>query len=173
MLRSLIKKEMREHLFVAAGGLLASLALVAVFMRAPEQLRPLQYIPYPLPVGLATNQFAGWHTALCCILGLVLGALMTWKESAKKTWHFLIHRPVEKRRILQAKLLAGTLLYLSALAVPYAFLAVWSAVPGHFPAPFTIDYLFPGLESLVRGLGIFYAAFLCGVYEAKWTRVLP
>lgn len=190
MLWALTKKELREHFPLAAIGLAGGLFVAGLYARSGE-LYPgysssllwrmlgagsQSWFAYnELPVPIAYRSYLGKLGLVCYGLALLLGFLMSWKEEVKRTWHFLWHRPVRRGQVLGAKLLAGALLYLPAGAAPFAFLAYWCSVPGHFPAPWAIELIYPGVEVIARGYVVFLGAFLCGIRPAKWyaTKFVP
>jgi ABC-type transport system involved in multi-copper enzyme maturation permease subunit len=180
MFKALVKKELREHLPAAGAALAASLLLLAYYMRLP--MRGSGYgsgwyqVTYNyLPVPVASGAYVSGLAAVAFAAALLLGFLMSWKESVRKTWSFLLHRPVSRAQVLGAKLTAGALLYTAAVALPFALLAVWCMVPGNYPAPWDPEYLLPGVEVLCGGAVLFLGAFLCGVRRARWyaTRFAP
>jgi hypothetical protein len=192
MLRGLIKKELREHFPIGIAGFVFSVLLLVPgvsglrvghrheFGFLWDSLTFTRFtgdsLGSPtLPVPIAHSGYLTALSLIACAVGLWLGIAMSFREEVKGTWAFLIHRPVARSHIIGAKLLGACALYAGAVAIPYAALALWCAVPGNCPAPWAVDYLFPGLDILARGAIIFLGAFLCGVRPARWyaTRFVP
>ena len=191
MIRALLKKELREHFLLAVVGLALAIVAVALHLQPPARLSAhfteasLWRIALggsvwgsyyrELPVPITDGSYLGKLAVLCYLLGGGLGFLISWKEELRKTWPFLLHRPVRRSEVLLAKLSAGAILYLPATLVPFLFLCWWSSVPGHYPAPWCFEFVYPGLELIARGYVIFLGAFVCGCREAKWhgTRLAP
>lgn len=162
MLRALVAKELREHTWVAivavsAGSALATLAV-----------RPVGAVEVPL----RQAHYLDTLTMLSIGYGLLLGFALTWKEELRKTWPFLIHRPPGRDLILGAKLLSGLALYFFPVALPVVYVAVLSATPGRYAAPFVAhDILWPA-EALLRGLALMLGAFAAGLWSGR-ARLLP
>lgn len=191
MFRALMKKELREHFPVAALGLALGLVAVVLHLQPPSQLgghytgasvwrfalqgslRGSETLELPTPI--AHGAYLGKLALLCYAVGGGLGFLMSCKEDFRKTWSFLLHRPVKPSVVLLAKLAAGTTLYLVATVVPFLLLCWWSSVPRHYYAPWAPELMYPGLDLIARGCLIFLGAFLSGAREARWygTRLAP
>ncbi|MCY3019429.1 MAG: hypothetical protein NTW87_10445 [Planctomycetota bacterium] len=169
MLWTLIKKELHEFSPVAAIGLVLS------FLSPLLIVQSAHYYGEKAGSLLAMNSYRDCHLVFCCGVGVLLGFMMSWKESLKKTWHFLIHRPASKSQILEAKLLGGLILYLGAVGLPFLFLTVRSTVLGAHSSLWATEYVYPGLAALAKGLLLYLAAFLCGLRDARWygTRFVP
>lgn len=91
-------------------------------------------------------------------MALLLGYLQVATESKHGTEAFLLHQPVGRGRILAAKLIAGLLLYLSALLAPFASYVFWVASPwGHF-GPFRWEMAYPALIQIIAALLAYPAA---------------
>ena len=191
MFRTLLKKELREHIAVAAAGFAAGALAMAVHLPPPISYEPQllhasmwtaltpgatwPYVSRELVIPLGDAYYLGKLTYVCYGLALALGFLMSWKETVRQTWAFLQHRPTWRGQVLTAKLLAGAILYVGPLLPPFLFLAYWSSVPGHYPGPWAIELVYPGLETMTRGYVLFLGAFLCGIRPARWyaTRFVP
>jgi hypothetical protein len=191
MFKALFRKELREFLGIGVAGLAVSVLVAAMFgpLSVPWSPDALNYhnvgwdlgydsiarTKLELPVPVSSRMYLSALSVLACGMGLLLGLAMSWKEDIKRTWPFLLFRPVTRSQVIGAKLLAALALYCAALAVPFALLAVWCAVPGNTPAPWSADYLYPGLDTLARGLVVLLGAFLSGLRPARWygTRFAP
>jgi len=173
MLRALMLKELRETAWIALVALAAHMAFVAncagyrvlVFWRTTSSIE----IPF------LTSYFVPTFCLVSIALAVALGLRQTAFESGRGTWLFLLHRPASMRRVLAAKLVVGTGLYLVCGLVAILSYAGWAAMPGKHASPFmwwmTAEaWKAWGLISIV-----YLGAFLAGIRPARWfgTRLLP
>lgn len=180
MITTLVRKELREHWMILGVGLFASLALSAVFLRPPLyssfDYSPTLWIRSSLPVPIVNAGYQKYFYVVCYSVAVLLGLLMTWKETVRKTWPFLLHRPVTRTEVFSSKLIAGAMIYLVSVGLPFGLLALWSSIPGNFPAPWCADYLLPGITTLTCGYALFLAAFVVGMwpggYVARFTPLI-
>lgn len=191
MFKALLKKELKEHFPLAAIGFVAGVVSLAVHIRPISLIdmnvysagvwRMLASVasslhPYErLPVPIVSPAYLGKLALISYVLALGLGVSLTWKEEIKKTWAFLLHRPVTRGQLLGVKLCAGIGLFLSAVTIPYLLFALWSFIPGKYPAPWCRQFLYPGIEIIVRGCAVFLGSFLMGLRKGRWygSRILP
>ena len=126
-MKQIILKELREQYKVALIGM-ALLAGMLIFALASygnqleeimqsrgngDNFQPLMHAEVLTQVGF-----------FCAIFGTLLGWLQIRAEHQPDLWAFLVHRPVKRTRILQGKVAAGLLLYVSAAGLPLLGLIV-------------------------------------------------
>ena len=80
----------------------------------------------------------------------------------------LLHRPLSPSWIFIGKLLTGAGLYLVAMSLPLAVYGMWTAMPGHMPAPFRWQALLPWLADILTGVVYYSAGTLMGVRPGRW-----
>lgn len=169
---TLIKKELRGSWPLGVFMFLAGL-MSAIYIIRSQDTSNWNWGRIPLPL-LSENFIAllSWVSALG---GIALGVWLTLREDVGKTWPFLIHRTTTRGAILSSKLICAAILYFGALLPPFALIAVVSATPGNFPAPWSILFIFPGLGIILGGFALLLATMLCCLRRAKWygSRFLP
>jgi ABC-type transport system involved in multi-copper enzyme maturation permease subunit len=173
MWKALIWKELRETLGITALALAAFLALVASKIGVAMPIfnwRQAEFVPFLLP-----DTFIGEYLVVAVLFAAALGMRQTVGESARGTWLFLLHRPMDRRRILALKLAAGLGIYFLVGALPILAYALWAAAPGTHAGPFawwmtTDAWAAWSLTGLV-----YLGAFLAGFRPGRWfgTRLLP
>lgn len=127
------------------------------------------------PVPLLSNTFLFSLNWLTAIGGITIGAWLVFREDLGKTWPFLIHRPVSSSTLLAAKVATAAALYFAALLIPLSLMTLACAF-GRYPAPWSIQYVFPGFGIVLGGFAFTMATMLCGLrHDAKWyvSRFLP
>lgn len=174
----LIKKELREHAPVAALGLAVGLLLTVYHAaRGARFVRDggTSWADSSLTPPIARGNYQGSLIVICGAIAFALGFFLAWKEEWKGTWAFLLHRPVTRGQVLLSKLSAGAILYTGATMLPYGLTALWSALPGNYPTPWSAHYLLGGVAIWLSGLVVLVAALLAGLRPARWyaTRFAP
>lgn len=173
MWKAMVFKELRETGWMALLALALGLWLVI-------SLTGTSLVPYFGSGRGATIPFVGdgfysYFAYLCAGLTIALGFRQTATESLRNTWQFLLHRPVDRRRLVVAKLLTGAALYLAVLAVPVLLYAWWASAPGHHASPFRWSMTLPVWQLWLSMTAIYLAAFLSGLRPGRWfgSRLLP
>ncbi len=113
--------------------------------------------------------------ASIALVGAGLGLWQTISESSRQTWLFLLHRPVERSRLIVAKWAYG-FTCVSLLVGLALGLGLWlSARPGSRPAPFDWISVIPWWLGLATLTLVYSGAFLVGIRTASWrgSRLLP
>lgn len=106
------------------------------------------------------------------------GAIALWQtmgESFRGTWVFLLHRPIPRRDIFLVKIAVGLSVTLLSTLVPILLYLWWAMTPGMHASPFKLWMTRVSLLSCLGFLPIYFAAFLCGIREARWyvSRFFP
>ncbi len=88
---------------------------------------------------------------------------------------FLLHRPIERWRLVGTKLLVGLVLLWTMCALPVVVLGLWAVVPGNQAAPFFWSMTLESWRAIFSVSIVYLGAFLSGVRPARWfgTRLLP
>jgi ABC-type transport system involved in multi-copper enzyme maturation permease subunit len=146
---------------------------------AIDVLRLSQIKMYPAGYGqtfsLCGESPPGLGTLAIALVGAGLGLWQTISESSRQTWLFLLHRPVERSRLIIAKWAYGftCVSLLGGLALG---LGLWlSARPGSRPAAFDWISVIPWWQGLATLTLVYSGAFLVGIRTASWrgSRLLP
>jgi hypothetical protein len=172
MQRALLIKEFRE---LALWGLLAlvglSLAFISCAGTNPFTLQPNWSGEIPF-IGPSAKWLLQWIGLLAAV---VFGFRQTLGETLLGTWPLLLHRTVDRRRIIALKLLVGTAVLLVATLLPFLGFAIWAAIPGTHASPFRWDFTGPTWIAWTGLPMAYFAAFLCGLRDARWlgSRLLP
>jgi hypothetical protein len=171
---ALVKKEIRQNLFIAVPGMfVVFLAFCHVLTSGglDSWVLPLRtHDPDPMPL-LSSRELA--VAAAYCLLGVVLGLVSPLFEAAseKNTWPLLLRLPISRGKILFGKALGGAASYLIAGVPPLVFAVIWVAIPGHYPGPFRIGMAAPAVVDLLLGLVGYSFALALGVRARKETAV--
>ncbi len=178
----LAAKELRENFVWALIAFV--IGMVVIFLRrAPGLLGPLsgvvlreaayRYPTYSLVLeGQTVVLPLLWPTemmAMFCVLwGVALGLAQTLPDAVRNTWQVLFTLPVTRFRVLGTKVATGVLLYLLSVGVPFVLLVWRAATPGHYPSPFRVWMLGPGLAAISCGLCAYAGALLTVMRPARW-----
>jgi hypothetical protein len=110
----------------------------------------------------------------CCLAGAI-ALWQTLGESFRGTWVFLLHRPIPRRDIFLVKIAVGISVTLLSTAIPLLLYAWWAATPGTHASPFAWWMTRDTCLMWLSFLPIYFAAFLCGIREARWyvSRFFP
>jgi hypothetical protein len=186
MYRALVRKELRQLLPLIVLAALAY-GYMTFLLCLPELRDDIRKVPILDPLSNVLGggrSFVGspFFTVfdmpfrfISVILAISAGFLQTLGESRMGTSLFWIHRPVSRTGLVGVKLAVGLTVYIVLAATPIIFCAIWSAIPGHFPAPFEWSMTYKAWWILLD-IGLLYlAAFLSGIRPARWfgSRLLP
>jgi hypothetical protein len=153
-MKSLIWKEWRENLRWAAVPPLLIL-LPMLLLGGPQE-----------PVFGTGGAFLMFLIA--ALSGAALGFVQVFFESRGDQRALLLHRPLSRSRIFLAKVIAGTGVYLLAQGIPFLFVQLWMATPGHMAAPYHWRAGLPWLADILAGLVYYFAGMLTAQREARW-----
>ncbi len=161
-MKTLVFKEWRENVNLAALGLLIYTLLLVILWRGyvEEATRLMQ----PLADSDLVSS-TGWF---CGIFGAVLGWLQIHNERRPDLWAFLLHRPLTRTQIFLGKTLAGLGLYAVAVGAPLLSYIMWVRWPGHVAAPFEPTMLRPVMAYVLIGIVFYFAGMLTGLRQARW-----
>ena len=166
MLKALALKELRE-LAPIAGPALCVYALIVARATGVEffffQFWPRSYNEVPF----VTDGFINQIVLVSICLAVALAIRQTIGESRRATWHWLLHRPIARERVMLVKLATGTALYLVCGALPILWYACWAAMPRKHPSPFYWSMTAEAWESWALAASLYFAAFLCGLWPAR------
>jgi hypothetical protein len=113
-------------------------------------------------------------TAMCIIAAVLLGLRQIYTERLHRTWALLVQLPIQREKIVYAKLLAGLTL-LGALFLPAGLLIAWRlSTPGVWPGPVYLMGFLPLLLNLLAGLACYQIILLTALAPLRWfgTRLL-
>ena len=171
MWKALAYKELRETLGLAAIAIVVYLLLVG-------SLTGLHTFPLNLrsdEIPFAGTGFVGYFVFLSVVLVIGLGLRQTIGESVRGTWLFLMHRPVERWKLVALKLAIGLAACLVSMALPILVYAWWAATPGTHASPFEWSMTLDSWRGWLSMTPLYFAAFLVGMRPARWfgSRLLP
>lgn len=166
MLKALALKELRE-LAPIAGLALCAYALIVARSTGVEffffQFWPRSYNEVPF----VTDGFTEMVVLVSACLAVAMAVRQTIGESRRSTWHWLLHRPLARKRIIFVKLAAGVAVYLVCGSLPILWYAGWAAIPRTHPSPFYWSMTADTWEAWALSLSLYFAAFLCGLWPAR------
>jgi hypothetical protein len=173
MLKTLLWKELRETLGIAA----AALVVYALFVSAEmgHSLLPVFNSRGTTSVPFVGDEFVPMFCFVSAGLAIALGLWQTAVESGRSTWLFLLHRPMGWRQLIGMKLAVGAAVYLVCAALPILAYAWWAATPETHPNPFYWWMTVWAWKAWIA-IGIVYlGAFLSGIRPGRWigTRLVP
>ena len=173
MLKTLAWKEGRELAPIVALGCLVQLylACTATGMQMGffdrESVGVIPFVGY--------DDAAERFFYVSGMLAFALGLWQTLFESSRGTFQFLLHRPVERNKLLATKLAVGGAATLLMAALPVVVYSVWAAAPGTHPSPFQWSMTAWCWQLVAQMLLVYLGAFLCGLRPGNWfgSRLLP
>jgi len=106
-------------------------------------------------------------------LGLSLGVRHFWIPYFTETWPFLLHRSVDRKTVLAAKLTAVTIAFVISLGPLWVCLYWYANRPQLFTMPQTARVFIEGWIFILLGLVVYLGTALSGLSTAKWytTRI--
>lgn len=162
---AIIQKEIREI------GWMGVIAMVMLgFTLSPlmgidilnARIMSPQYIPF------ADSSFPQMLALVGGVLAAALGYWQTLGESLRKTWLYLLHRPISLKEIIAVKLATGLCLLLVMTGIPIAVYLIWAIMPGTHASPFELWFTTEECRLWLMTPSIYFAAFLSGLREARW-----
>jgi hypothetical protein len=153
-MKSLLWKEWRENLKWAGLPALVIL-LPLLLLGGPDE-----------PMAGVTGAVLFFVTP--ATFGAVLGFLQVFFESRGDQRALLLHRPLSRSRIFLGKAVAGVVMYLLALGIPFVGVEAWMATPGHMAAPYQWGAGLPWLADILTGVVYYFAGMLTAQREARW-----
>lgn len=178
-MKGLLWKELRENRVLA---ILATLILIVLFFRSGlaainsaklvsmekggsiQMLQPLIAEDFLTPLAV-----------ICGLFGTILGWMQMFTERHRDLHAYLLHRPLTPSAIFRSKVMAGLLLYTTAMGLPLGLFILWTSLPGSVAAPFELPMILPALAYLMCGIVCYFTAMLVCVRNAKWqgSRIWP
>lgn len=161
-MKTLVLKEIRENLKLAALGVVIHTLLLVVQYRG--------YVASPASMSQPLAQWDLLFSTLwfCGIFGAVLGWLQIFNERRPDLWAFLLHRPMTRTQLFVGKSLAGMGLYAAVVGLPLAWFTAWALWPGHVAAPFEPRMLRPLAACVLSGMVWYFAGMVTGLRQARW-----
>ncbi len=173
MWKALAYKELRESLRIVSVALLCFVLVLGAVMGLPT-------LPFGSSGGGGAIPFVGgsflsWYVMIAGGLALGLGLGQSLGESPRGTWLYLLHRPVQRWKLIAWKLAVGGGLFLLVTLWPMLVYAWWAATPGRHASPFEWSMTLPCWQGWVSITPLYLGAFLTGLRPARWfgSRLLP
>ena len=170
-MKQLILKELREQFKVALIGLaLFSVMLALAFAGHGTSLQNAMWSQSVSESfqPLLRKEFLVQTSFFCGLFGTLLGWLQIWSEHHPDLWAFLVHRPIQRGKILQSKVVAGLLLYGVGAGLPLLGFVLLVSIPGQVAAPFTWPMALPLVAIFLVGMVHYLAGLLTGLRRARW-----
>lgn len=164
MYRALVRKELRELApWIGVAALLEIYVLcVATGVRVPLLSRPSALIPF------IQDLEAVWMLTIGGLLGLAMGLWQTGWESSRGTFQYLLHRPLERQRLIGVKLLVGVTAMLFVSGLPIGLYSLWAATPGTHDSPFAWSMTLWCWQFWLALPLLYLGAFLSGLHPLSW-----
>src|SRR6266850_5869501 len=174
-MKTIIRKELRENLKLAALGIVIfTLLILQSYHDSSSALQDMSSQPYGYAQiaekvqPLLASGFLTQTCFFCAIFGALLGWMQIFNERHRDLQAFLLHRPATRTEIFSAKAIAGSVLYLLTTALPLLCLLAWVRFPGHLAVPFEWRMAIPSLAYCLAGLVFYFAGMLTGLRQARW-----
>lgn len=164
MLKALVLKELREVAPIAGLALCAYTVIVARATGLELVFWPREYTA---TVPFVSDGFTEQITFISACLAVALAAKQTLGESWRSTWLWLLHRPLDRRRILTVKLATGAVVYLVCGALSIIWYSCWAALPRTHPSPFYWSMTAGAWDAWWLTGALYLAAFWCGLWPAR------
>ncbi len=176
---ALVRKEFRESLpwlilaaivFFAIGGFCLRAKAYQVDRNWDySNLSPGSMVePYWLTRSSPLAATGTWLLLTSIGLGLTLGVRQFWMPHFTGTWPFLLHRSVNRKTILAAKLTAATIAFAISLGTLWLFFYWYANRPELFTIPQTARIFIEGWIFILLGLVVYLGTALAGLSTAKW-----
>ncbi|HYO26414.1 MAG TPA: hypothetical protein VEQ85_15845 [Lacipirellulaceae bacterium] len=172
MNRALIVKELRECATAAAMAARGAIYTVwiytggAAFPGEPRGAWPLPFVDDDIyaPLLLVVGG-----------LGVALGFKQTALEDALGTYRYLLHRPIDRRRVFVVKAVVGLALVQAIGGAMILSYSLWAATPGTHPSPFFWSMTETAWRIWMVMPTVYLGAAISGLRPARWyaSRLLP
>jgi hypothetical protein len=187
MIRALAIKELRETAWIGLVGLGVYLLLVGM-IASPSLERSVAAVPglnvlvqsmyysfYGASLPFLGGRFLSAYACISVALVLALGYRQSVGETLGGTFCLLLHRPLDRTRVLVTKMAVGIGLFLVLAAVPVLVYAWWAATPGTHPSPFEWSMTYGSWKVWIAMPILYFGAFLSGLRPGRWrgTRLMP
>jgi hypothetical protein len=172
MNRALVIKELRE---CAPLGAIAALAAAWALCDLTGALSPWLGRPSPGVPFVQSDDPYGYLITIAGGLAVALGFKQTAWEEFRGTFHYLLHRPIDRRRVFLVKAAVGVALVQAVGAAVILIYGFWAATPGTHASPFFWSMTKQTWQIWFAMPTVYLAAFLCGLRPARWygSRLLP
>jgi hypothetical protein len=168
MKRALIIKELRECAPLAA--LAALLAAGTLYAWTGGTLWPgVTYAAARIPF-VGDDFTYGPLLLIAGGLAIVLGLKQSGWEELRGTYHYLLHRPIERRQVFLLKAVVGLGIVLTLGAAMILIYALWAATPGTHPSPFFWSMTLPAWRVWATLPAVYLAALVWGIRPARSYR---
>lgn len=107
------------------------------------------------------------------VLSIVLAFVQIYPEIQNKTLQFLLHRPVTKKEILDAKIITGLATLVVGIGAPFGFVVLTCMISGNYAAPFEIGMVFKWVICIYFACCVYLAIFNCCLKEGRYWKWVP
>ena len=172
MWKALAIKELRDVSLIVAASAFAFFVWTATVL-APS----IPWIGYhgDVMIPFLTGEILGPLIIISSATAIGIGLRQSTCVLGESPSQFLLHRPIERWRLIAFKLFIGfaVVFVLTTTGVVVIFLR--AALPGNIPAPFRVWMTTPAWIAIGCVSVVYHAAFLSGLRPARWfgSRLLP
>jgi len=176
MLKALAIKELRESAGLVALAVIGMVWTVSDLMGYSFTGSLFGYNDYGKDYfAFLNDNFTTRATIFVGGLAIALGLKQSAWELGRETYYFLLHRPIERWKVIATKLLVGLVLVLCVLAEPIVWYGWWAATPGKRAVPFEWSMALDAWKLALTLPLVYLGAFLSGMRPGQWfgTRLVP
>jgi hypothetical protein len=119
---------------------------------------------------VSKGYFYVWFLVVSFLLGVILAVAQMRPEIQLKTFQFLIHRPVTKKNILDAKILTGLAVLIVSMGIPLSFVVLTCKISGNYAAPFYLDMIIDWVIGIYCACCFYLSVFYCCLQEGKYRK---
>lgn len=106
------------------------------------------------------------------LTAIVLPFVQIHPEIQGKTITFLLHRPVSKSDVLNAKIVSGLVMLILSIGAQLSFMILVCSIPGNYAAPFEFDMIFNWFLFIYFSCIVYLAILFCCLQEGKFKKWL-
>jgi hypothetical protein len=172
MWKALVIKELRDTSMIICAATFAFATWLASTIGAAFPwfgVRPQVIIPF------VSENTTGPLAIVAGVTAIGLGLRQSTCVLNEPSSQFLLHRPVERWKLIGCKMLVGEIVTALLFTTAILLLSLWASIPGNNPAPFEFWMTAPAWIAMLAVTTVYKAAFLSGLRPARWwgTRLLP
>ncbi len=125
----------------------------------------------------STSPLFGYGTAtffwlISILTAVVLPVVQINPEIQNKTITFLLHRPISKSDVLNAKIVSGLVMLILSIGVQLSFVILVCSIPGNYAAPFEFDMIFNWILCIYFSCCVYLAVLFCCLQVGKFQKWL-
>ncbi len=172
MWKALAIKELRDLSLIVAASAFAFFVWTATIV-APR-------IPWigtrrEIVIPFLTGEILGPLIMISGATAIGIGLRQSTCVLNESSSQFLMHRPIERWRLIAFKLCIGFAVVCVLTTTAVILICLRAAIPGNIPAPFQVWMTTPAWIAIACVSVVYHSAFLSGLRPARWfgSRLLP